>query len=564
MTTLTPKYTQVNTSNRTLTKRLSDVVSPEDFGAVGDGVTDDGPAFVLACDYCSLTGATLRLNPKVYNKGRVEVHGTYCVEGNGATVMYLGMGQSIIAGTGSGTSATPTPWPTDAGYSPAYAPTTMYTLASPITVGATSFTLSSATGITIGQYLFIAGNPTSNSSVGNYIPADFEFVKVTNVAGNVVTVQAPIKSSYLTTQSGIFYTPGLAINCHVSGLSINTTTDAYQFVVRSSVNCSIENIIFAGTSAVGGGNTFSKSLVLRNHLIMGASSGYDTGRAAESVAFENISGEVNGTGGYNAFFFEESFYDIRVTNFTVQGNFSGGNITIGASLRKRTITVSNSTFDTTVYGSYPPLAISSVLGADINFINTSFKGAVTTPNAGQYPSITGQALVWQSGNASTDATTFVNCKFVSSNAGNTWPSAAGAFGGIVQFDALSTYTTCTAPTQIVPINQTGTWVPTISGLSTAGTQTYTTQVGNYNRTGNLVTIQYAVIWSASSGTGNIVLSGLPYNTNAASAGVFTVWDGTLTIAAASGGQFSAGNPRIIISKSAVGAGSIYGTVSYFI
>ncbi len=549
---------------RTVQAKLRESVSPEDFGAVGDGVTDDGPAFVLACNYCSLTGATLRMSPKVYKNARVEVHGTYCVEGNGATVMYLGMGQSIIAGTGSNTSAVPSPWPTDSGYSPAYAATTMYTLASPITAGATSFTVTSSTGIVAGQYLFIAGNPTSNSSVGNYIPADFEFVKVVSVVGNVITVQGPILSSYLTTQSGVFYTPGLAVNCKVSNLTINTTTDAYQYVVRSSVNCTIENIIFAGTSAVGGGNTFSKGLVLRNHLILGAYSGYDTGRGAESVSFENITGQVNGTGGTNAFFFEESFYNIRVNNFTVQGNMSGGNITTGVSARKRTIIVSNSVFDTTTYGSYSPLSLATLLGVDVTFINTTFKGAVTTPNAGLYPSITGQALVWQSGSLSADTASFVNCKFVSTNAGNTWPSATGAFNGTVMFDAMNTYTTCTAPSQIYPQNITGTWTPTISGLTTAGTQTYTTQIGNYNRTSNLVTIQFVVVWSASSGTGNIVLAGLPYNTNAASNGTFTVWDQTLTIAAASAGLFSAGNPRIIINKSAGGAGSISGTVSYFI
>ena len=100
-------------------------VTPEEFGAVGDGVTDDGQAFIDACNYCCETGATLWLSPKVYNKARVEVHGTYNVIGNGATVMYLGVGQTLIAGTGSGTSAVPSPWPTDPGYEPAYPATTI-------------------------------------------------------------------------------------------------------------------------------------------------------------------------------------------------------------------------------------------------------------------------------------------------------------------------------------------------------------------------------------------------------------------------------------------------------
>ena len=67
-------------------------VTPEEFGAVGDGVTDDSAAITAACNYCCQTGATLWMSPKVYKNGRIEVHGTYDVVGNGATVQYLGVG----------------------------------------------------------------------------------------------------------------------------------------------------------------------------------------------------------------------------------------------------------------------------------------------------------------------------------------------------------------------------------------------------------------------------------------------------------------------------------------
>jgi hypothetical protein len=41
MTTLIPKYSQVTTANRTIAEKFAEQLSPLDFGAVGDGVTDD-------------------------------------------------------------------------------------------------------------------------------------------------------------------------------------------------------------------------------------------------------------------------------------------------------------------------------------------------------------------------------------------------------------------------------------------------------------------------------------------------------------------------------------------
>lgn len=55
----------------------------------------------------------------------------------------------------------------------------------------------------------------------------------------------------------------------------------------------------------------------------------------------------------------------------------------------------------------------------------------------------------------------------------------------------------------------GTFSPTIVGTSTAGSGTYTTQVGRYTRIGNRVLFNIQLVWSAHTGTGNIGVSGLP-------------------------------------------------------
>lgn len=63
----------------------------------------------------------------------------------------------------------------------------------------------------------------------------------------------------------------------------------------------------------------------------------------------------------------------------------------------------------------------------------------------------------------------------------------------------------------VPQYATGTWTPTYSGASTAGTTTYTTQVGSYTRIGNMVAFTAYVAWTAATGTGVAQIS-LPFTT----------------------------------------------------
>lgn len=82
----------------------------------------------------------------------------------------------------------------------------------------------------------------------------------------------------------------------------------------------------------------------------------------------------------------------------------------------------------------------------------------------------------------------------------------------------------------------GNWTPTIFGTGTAGTPTYTTQVGRYEKIGRQVTARFRVsITSKGGALGNLSVGGLPFT----AANVTTLY-GTGSTIAYTGLTFSAG------------------------
>lgn len=72
----------------------------------------------------------------------------------------------------------------------------------------------------------------------------------------------------------------------------------------------------------------------------------------------------------------------------------------------------------------------------------------------------------------------------------------------------------------------GTFVPVITGLSTAGAGTYTTQVGTYRKAGRSVLVEIQLAWTAHTGTGSMSITGLPFTTAATGLQTFAIdYDG---------------------------------------
>jgi hypothetical protein len=97
---------------------------------------------------------------------------------------------------------------------------------------------------------------------------------------------------------------------------------------------------------------------------------------------------------------------------------------------------------------------------------------------------------------------------------------SNANGGVLQLKSGITFpATQVAATDANTLDdyEEGTFTPTIIGLTSAGTGTYSNQTGSYVKVGQIVSIYIRLDWSAHTGTGFMGFGGLPFTT----AGTYT-------------------------------------------
>jgi len=88
----------------------------------------------------------------------------------------------------------------------------------------------------------------------------------------------------------------------------------------------------------------------------------------------------------------------------------------------------------------------------------------------------------------------------------------GTSGKGIDFSAATPDGTGSTGSEVLDDYEEGTWTPTLSGASTAGTWVAGTSTGNYTKIGNLVTIQTYISGASLSGAaGNLTLNGLPFS-----------------------------------------------------
>jgi len=97
-------------------------------------------------------------------------------------------------------------------------------------------------------------------------------------------------------------------------------------------------------------------------------------------------------------------------------------------------------------------------------------------------------------------------------------ASANANGGVLQLKSGITFpATQVAATDVNTLDdyEEGTFTPTISGQTTPGVGVYTIQNGFYTKIGNRVMFQMWIAWTAHTGTGSLLITGLPFTSNAA-------------------------------------------------
>ena len=144
--------------------------------------------------------------------------------------------------------------------------------------------------------------------------------------------------------------------------------------------------------------------------------------------------------------------------------------------------------------------------------NGSGTFTIAAPNSNSSPTFTlptsSGTIITTAGGAAISGTTGDFSSTIKGGAtisvGGATPSTAGA--GIT-FPATQSAST---DANTLDDYEEGTWTPTILGSTTAGTTTYTTQVGRYTKVGRLVTASAYVVWSNATGTGGLLIGGLPF------------------------------------------------------
>lgn len=214
-----------STTPRSLSKRFADIINVSDFGAVGDGITNDSPAFQLAID--SLTaGMTLKCNvPTMYLEDTVSRSGmpdncTIDIDGctiksdQSSNILRLEGGTQVVVSTTLGTPSYTTPVDNTTLQDP-----NVYVR------GVRKYTLADTTNVAAGDLIIFHSTRIFDSAKETY-----ETNRIWKVEGNTVYVDGEASVAFESGDEVLVYklTQGLTIkNGTVDSQNTSGSTGVY-------------------------------------------------------------------------------------------------------------------------------------------------------------------------------------------------------------------------------------------------------------------------------------------------------------------------------------------------
>ncbi|MCO6445198.1 MAG: hypothetical protein J5J04_14040, partial [Anaerolineae bacterium] len=247
---------------RTQDEKNAEVVTPEDFGAAGDGVTDDTAALQAAIDALALAGGgDLLLMSRDYLVLDVTLKSGVNIIGRGDAKLIKNGGLDetyILKGEGALGAST--------------------AISAPVPIGATSFTVASAAGLAVGDWVIVRDATYVSGSAGR----NQEINCIAGIAGTTITLQRPTHAAYSGSQEMVKLTPVEAVR--VEGVSFVIPTVAGGNVggcvyLQYAVGCAVRACRFRGA----GGD---------------ASIGFDTVAFSEVEGCDFADGQNMSAGGY--------------------------------------------------------------------------------------------------------------------------------------------------------------------------------------------------------------------------------------------------------------------------